>query len=149
MKRSNSIIKALLFAVPLAFASMTASDAQAQVAVGVGVGVGVDIVEPPAAYIATVQPEYFEGRPVYYYNNYWYYRDGYGRWGYYRYEPAFLRERRGYWVGRGYDYYRPEYWRDHPRGYVRGGYVRPGYVRGGVVVRPAPVHYEGRYHYRR
>ncbi len=52
---------------------------------------------PPDAYIATVQPEYYEGRPVYWYNGSWYYRGPGGAWGYYRTEPAFLRDRRGHW----------------------------------------------------
>ena len=52
---------------------------------------------PPDAYIATVQPEYYEGRPVYWYNGNWYFHDGNGAWNYYRTEPAFLRDRRGHW----------------------------------------------------
>jgi hypothetical protein len=138
VKRLDSILKTLLLVViPGAIAIASPGDAQAQPYVDVSVA-----VEPPDAYIATVQPEYYEGRPVYYYNNYWYYRDRVGHWGYYRAEPVWLRDRRAYWVGRGYAHYRPEYWQ-HRGGYVRGGYVRGGYER--------PVHggYVGRYHYRR
>jgi hypothetical protein len=51
---------------------------------------------PPPAYIATTQPEYFEGRPVYLYNGQWYYRDEHG-WNYYRNEPPYLRDRRAHW----------------------------------------------------
>jgi len=52
---------------------------------------------PPApAYVATTQPEYFEGRPVYFYNGNWYYQDEHG-WKYYRHEPPVLRERREQW----------------------------------------------------
>ncbi len=137
---------ALLFAV---FAAMS-HDANAQVDVSVGVGVDVDVptvvVEPPAAYIATVEPEYYEGRPVYYYNNYWYYRD-HGRWSYYRSEPMWLRERRGHWVDRGYvrsGYVRGGYRGGyaHPGGYVRGGgYVRAGGYVGGMRGQPARYHY--------
>ena len=76
--------------IPLVLVFATAS-AEAQITVSVGVA-------PPSAYIATTQPEYFEGRPVYWYNNNWYYRD-HGRWSYYRTEPGYLRERRGRWVG--------------------------------------------------
>ncbi len=50
---------------------------------------------PPAAYIATAQPVYYGGRPVYYYGNRWYYREG-ARWGYYHSEPGYLAARRGY-----------------------------------------------------
>jgi hypothetical protein len=84
--------------------------------VGVGVLVGApgeakaQYVAPPAppsaAYIATVQPEYFEGRPVYLYNNNWYYRDEHG-WNYYRTEPAYLHDRRASWGSRPrYRYHR-------------------------------------------
>ena len=111
---------ALLLAIPLALALGTAHEARAQV-------VEV-VVEPPAAFIATAAPEYYEGRPVYWYNNYWYYRD-HGRWSYYRAEPRWLHERRGRWV-------------DRREGYVRPGYVRPAY-RG--EWHPAPA----RYRYRR
>jgi hypothetical protein len=52
---------------------------------------------PPDAYVATVQPEYYEGRPVYWYNGNWYFHDANGAWNYYRTEPAFLRDRRGHW----------------------------------------------------
>jgi hypothetical protein len=51
---------------------------------------------PPDAYIATTQPEYYEGRPVYWYNGNWYYRDEHGAWNYYRTEPAYLRDRRAH-----------------------------------------------------
>jgi hypothetical protein len=62
---------------------------------------------PPDAYLATVAPEYFEGRPVYFYNGSWYYRDARG-WNYYRNEPPFLRDRRGRWLDRDrrYHYHR-------------------------------------------
>jgi hypothetical protein len=62
---------------------------------------------PPDAYVATVAPEYFEGRPVYLYNNLWYFRDEHGAWQYYRHEPEYLRGRRGHWGERGrYHYHR-------------------------------------------
>jgi hypothetical protein len=62
---------------------------------------------PPSAYIATTQPEYYEGRPVYFYNGNWYYRDDHG-WNYYRSEPAYLRDRRAHWNDndRRYHYHR-------------------------------------------
>jgi hypothetical protein len=118
MTRLQSFMKTVLvLAIPAAFALATPRVASAQV-------VEV-VVEPPAAFIATAAPEYFEGRPVYWYNNYWYYRD-HGRWTYYRSEPGFLYGRRSRWVGGGYAYGRPGY-----------GYV----VRGGGAYRPAPARY--------
>ncbi|HET9989444.1 MAG TPA: hypothetical protein VFQ65_13025 [Kofleriaceae bacterium] len=77
--------------IPLAVA-LAPMQADAQISVSIGIA-------PPSAYIATTQPEYFEGRPVYWYNNNWYYRD-HGRWSYYRSEPRYLRERRAHWVDR-------------------------------------------------
>jgi hypothetical protein len=85
-------VLAAIIPLSLAFATSTAN---AQIEVSVGVA-------PPSAYIATTQPEYFEGRPVYWYNNNWYYRD-HGRWSYYRSEPGYLRERRGRWVDHSRD----------------------------------------------
>jgi hypothetical protein len=82
-----------LMAAGIAFSSP--GEAEAQVAVSVG-------YYPPAAYIATATPEYYEGRPVYYYNNNWYYRDRYNHWGYYRSEPGYLRERRSHWAEHRY-----------------------------------------------
>ena len=57
---------------------------------------------PPAVYvdpippvvIAGIDPIYYGGRPTYWYNNHWYYRDG-GRWTFYGREPRGLYERRG------------------------------------------------------
>jgi hypothetical protein len=119
MTRFQSIMKSVLvLAIPVAFAfAPRVANAQVEVVVD----------EPPAAFIATAAPEYFENRPVYWYNNYWYYRD-HGRWSYYRSEPGWLRDRRAHWGG-GYVYGRP--------GYARGGYV----VRGGGNYRPAPARY--------
>lgn len=147
--------------ISLALCGTLATDAQAQVVVNAGVDVDADVVvAPPDAYIATVQPEYYDGVPVYYYNNYWYYRDRWGRWGYYRNEPEYLRGRRAYWAGRGYDHYRPEYWH-HPYaggyrrggaprgGYVRGGYAHGGYTRGGYGGGGYAHAGAGRYHYHR
>jgi hypothetical protein len=62
---------------------------------------------PPPAYVATVQPEYYEGRPVYWYNGNWYFHDANGAWNYYRTEPGYLHERRGHWAEHArYHYYR-------------------------------------------
>jgi hypothetical protein len=100
MSRTKAIVfRALLLAVPFgaALAVGAPGDAQAQ---------EIIIRPPPPAYIATVQPEYYEGRPVYWYGGNWYYRDG-GRWTYYHGEPAYLRDRRAHWdEHRRYHYYR-------------------------------------------
>jgi hypothetical protein len=114
------MIKSLLIPLALVFAT-SAADAQITVRVGIA---------PPAAYIATTQPEYFEGRPVYWYNNNWYYRD-HGRWSYYRSEPGYLRDRRAHW-------------REHDR--IEHERVERGRVEHGREVRhEGPV----RYRYRR
>ncbi len=72
---------------------------------------GVSAVTLPAC-VATVEPEYaeatyvpahietypyviYEGRPVYYAHEHWYYRDG-PRWVYYRHEPETLQRQRAY-----------------------------------------------------
>jgi hypothetical protein len=85
MNRTRLLSRSLLLAMPLAAAITLGSPgaAEAQYAPP----------PPPAAYIATAQPEYFEGRAVYFYNNQWYYREG-RAWNYYRTEPAYLRDRR-------------------------------------------------------
>ena len=56
---------------------------------------------PPPAFVASAYPVYYEGRPAYWYNNRWYFRSG-GGWGYYRNEPHYLYEHRGYVPARGY-----------------------------------------------
>jgi hypothetical protein len=68
-------------------------------------------ISPPAAYIATATPVYYEGRPSYWYGNQWHYRDG-RSWRTYREEPAHLREYRGRHEDR-----RHYYGRAHEGGY--------------------------------
>ena len=154
MHRIQSIARTALFVALFGAVALAGRRADAQeVVVNGGVGVTVDpsvVVEPSDEYIATVAPVYYEGRPVYYYNNYWYYRD-HGRWRYYRTEPGYLRDHRAHWgdrggyggYGRGGGYVRG--------GYARGGAVRPatynrgGYAHGGAVRGAGPA----RYHYRR
>jgi hypothetical protein len=95
------LMKTILSLAILAAVSLGAAhEADAQVVVEVA---------PPDAYVASATPEYYEGRPVYFYHNYWYYRD-HGRWSYYRHEPQYLYGRRAYW---GHPEYR--------RGYYGGG----------------------------
>lgn len=77
----------------------------------------VDGNYPPADYIATMQPVYFEGHASYWYNNRWYYRDG-GHWGHYDREPAGLAAHRAqFTAGARVNYGRPS---------IRGGAVARG-----------------------
>jgi hypothetical protein len=75
-----------------------------------------EVVYPPAEYIATAEPVYYEGHPAYWYNNRWYYRNA-GGWNYYHGEPGYLRDWRGRpgWGGGRY-YYGGHY------GYRAGGF---------------------------
>jgi hypothetical protein len=50
---------------------------------------------PPASYVVTAQPVYYEGHASYWYGGRWVYRDG-ASWNYYRTEPQYLGARRGY-----------------------------------------------------
>jgi hypothetical protein len=72
-------------------------------------------VYPPAAYVATAAPVYYEGRPHYWYGGRWYYREA-RAWRSYREEPGWLRERREH-----------EHWEPQRHYYGRahwGGYRR-------------------------
>jgi len=61
---------------------------------GVGVDVDVDLY-PPAWFLATAIPFYFDGHPSYWYGNQWYYRDGGGGgWRSYASEPGALHSAR-------------------------------------------------------
>ncbi len=56
----------------------------------------VEVVEmeaPPVEHIRVAPQVVYEGHPVYWYRNRWYYQNG-GRWGYYSNEPVALRGRR-------------------------------------------------------
>jgi hypothetical protein len=66
-------------------AALAAAPAQAQIEIRIG---------PPAWYIATSRPVYYEGHAAYWYGNRWQYREG-NRWHTYRDEPRYLRDRRG------------------------------------------------------
>jgi hypothetical protein len=85
---------------------------------------------PPDSYIATAQPFYYEGRPAYFYNNRWFYRDG-ARWNYYRSEPAVLGGYRAQYYGGAYA---PRTRINGYGGYGayggRGGAIRGGYNSG-------------------
>jgi hypothetical protein len=54
------------------------------------------VVYPPAEYVATAEPVYYEGHAAYWYGDRWYYRDAHG-WQYYHGEPGYLRD----WRARG------------------------------------------------
>ena len=114
----TSLSRILALVVAIAFGGAT--EARAQLVI---------TIAPPAAYIATTQPEYFGDRPVYWYNNNWYFRD-HGRWHYYRREPAYLRDRRAHWAPARRDDHRDR------RGEQRQSDHRDD-------------HRDGRYHYQR
>jgi hypothetical protein len=61
--------------------------------VGVAYPVADDGDVPPAAFIATTEPVYYEGHAAYWYHDRWYYRDG-ARWSHYDREPPALAQRR-------------------------------------------------------
>jgi hypothetical protein len=65
-------------------ASVAPARAEAQVRIQIG---------PPAWFVATNQPTYYEGHASYWYGNQWHYRDG-RTWRTYREEPRMLRDRR-------------------------------------------------------
>jgi hypothetical protein len=90
MNRTQSILcKAFVLLAPVGVAVAVASsgDASAQYVVA-------PPPPPPPAFVATVSPEYYEGHPVYLYNDHWYYRDARGGWNYYHTEPQYLHDRR-------------------------------------------------------
>ncbi len=96
----------------------------------------------PVAYVETTGVPYgvnieaypyvhYQGRPVYLYDNRWWYRDG-SRWNYYRQEPAPL-----------YQYRQRPYIQQAPPAprapsYGPPGYAPPGYAPPGAVPAPAP-----------
>ena len=52
---------------------------------------------PPAAYVASYRPVYYNGYAHYYYQNHWFYRDGGGAWRWYDRDPDFLARERMNW----------------------------------------------------
>ena len=99
MNRTQSILsKAFIAALPLGAALVLAAPGEARAQY-------IAPPPPPSAYIATAQPEYYEGRAVYFYNNNWYYRDAHG-WNYYHTEPAYLHDRRAHVTVNRYHYHR-------------------------------------------
>jgi hypothetical protein len=75
---------------------------------------------PPADFVATTEPVYFEGRPAYWYRGRWFYRDG-ARWGSYPREPPALAQHRAqYGTPPRRNYARPSTMRSVPAS--RGGH---------------------------
>lgn len=92
MNRIKAILfRAVVLAIPVGMAGSLGEPSTARA--------DYVVVYPPADYIATATPEYYEGRAVYYYHSQWFYRDG-RHWRYYRAEPGYLRERRAHWAER-------------------------------------------------
>jgi hypothetical protein len=92
---------------------------------GIGVRPGVEVtIFPPAWFIATSSPEYYDGHATYWYEDRWYYRDG-NSWRHYDSEPAPLRESRGNHEGQ-----RKLYGAKHGGGYGHAGNP-PGHGRKG------------------
>lgn len=63
----------------------------------------------PDEVVATTDPVYYDGVPVYWYGGHWMYRDAHGGWAYYQHEPPALAARRAaapaarrYYGGGGY-----------------------------------------------
>jgi hypothetical protein len=99
MNRANIFSRAFLFTLLLCAGAVVCAPREAQAQVRI-------YFPPPPAFVATTTPEYYEGRPVYYHHDNWYYRDHRG-WNYYRTEPRYLRERREHWEHRErYHYHR-------------------------------------------
>jgi hypothetical protein len=61
----------------------------------IGASAAAQWVPPPAEYIASTEPVYYEGHASYWYGNHWYWHDEHGAWNHYDHEPAALAERRG------------------------------------------------------
>jgi hypothetical protein len=104
MKRAFvTTLKAVLCAGAI-FSALVSVPAQAQFEI---------VISPPAWFIATAAPVYFEGHAAYWYGNRWYYRDG-AAWRYYDREPDHLRDYRGH-----HEPGRQFYGRAHGGGYRR------------------------------
>ena len=87
----NPIRLSLAGASALAFALLPACQAAVEPEPVYGYA---EITSAPAD-IETYPYVVYEGRPVYYYGDHWWYRDG-STWSYYRSEPAELYRQRGY-----------------------------------------------------
>jgi hypothetical protein len=81
--------------VPILFAGVLTLAASACYATVEPEPVGYAYVTSAPADVETYPSVYYEGRPVYYYGDHWWFRDG-SRWGYYRSEPEYLHRQRSY-----------------------------------------------------
>jgi hypothetical protein len=77
------LLKVFLF-VGVLSTCLVSSDARAQIQV---------TISPPAWFISTAAPVYYDGHVLYWYGDRWYFRHG-NSWRYYTEEPVHLREYR-------------------------------------------------------
>ncbi len=119
-------LKTSLFAAAFMFTGLYAAPAEAQRMHRARPV--VQVVIPPPSFLATAVPVYYQGRPAYWYQNRWYYRDG-RNWQYYNDEPVYLRDYRVRRAPPPRVYYRPQ---------PQPVYYRPAPQP--VYQRPQPVH---------
>jgi hypothetical protein len=60
----------------------------------IGAPAAAQYVAPPAEFIATTEPVYYDGHAAYWYGNHWNWRDEHGAWNHYDHEPPALADRR-------------------------------------------------------
>ena len=85
----------IVVTVSKALAGVSAVGALAAISL-IGTPAAAQWVPPPAEYIATTEPVYYDGHAAYWYNNHWFWRDGQGAWNHYDAEPAFLADHRAH-----------------------------------------------------
>lgn len=91
MMTSSPQLRALIAAI--AFGTIAAATAGCEVGLVGEPGPAYYDDYPPDAYVATTEPVYYEGRPVYWYRDRWYYREG-RAWRHYEREPPALYQHR-------------------------------------------------------
>ncbi|HEY3818202.1 MAG TPA: hypothetical protein VGL81_13575 [Polyangiaceae bacterium] len=74
---------------------LTALGALAAVSL-VGSSAAAQWAPPPAEYIATTEPVYYEGHAAYWYSGHWFWHDEHGVWNHYDHEPAVLADHRAH-----------------------------------------------------
>jgi hypothetical protein len=62
----------------------------------IGAPAAAQWVPPPAEYVASTEPVYYEGHAAYWYGNAWYWHDEHGAWQHYDHEPQFLADHRAH-----------------------------------------------------
>jgi hypothetical protein len=95
------LLSAVLFVAGLAAAPVPA---RADISIHIGF--------PPAWFIATTAPVYYDGHAAYWYQNRWYYQDG-RNWRAYDSEPRYLRDYREHHQQSRYHYESQRWDRDH------------------------------------